>query len=192
MILYLQLLWTFFKIGALSFGGGLGMVPVIQREMQLTGWMTEQEVADIVAISEMTPGPIAINAATFAGSRTGGILGGVIATIGVSLPSIVLSMLAAKFFFAVRDSKIVSAGMTGIRPAVSGMVGASAVQLLLISVFGMQIGGLTVGIQYVDWFYLIVAVVSFLLLIRKVSPALLIILSGLAGLLWHLANKFIL
>ncbi|MDD2418322.1 MAG: chromate transporter [Oscillospiraceae bacterium] len=191
-MLYLQLLWTFLKIGAISFGGGLGMVPIIQREMQLTGWITEQEVTDIVAISQMTPGPLAINAATFAGTRTAGVLGGVIATIGVTIPSVVLSLLAAKFFFAVRDSRLVSAGMTGIRPAVSGMVGASAAQILLLSAFGMQIGSFTGVIQYVDWFTIIIAAVTLLLLIRKVSPVLLIVLSGLTGLLWHLANKFVL
>ena len=76
-MLYLQLLWVFFKIGALSFGGGLAMVPIIQREMQATGWMTAGEIADIVALSEMTPGPLAINAATFAGIQRrnfGGII----------------------------------------------------------------------------------------------------------------------
>ncbi len=188
-MLYLQLLWVFFKIGALSFGGGLAMVPIIQREMQATGWMTAAEVADIVALSEMTPGPLAINAATFAGIRSAGIFGGVIATLGVSLPSLILSLLAAKFFFAVRDSRLVSAGMTGIRPAVAGMVGASAIHIVSLTFTGHEISKLLNNMPQIDWFSVILAVTCFILLLRKVSPVLLIVLSAGTGLLWRIISQ---
>jgi|LSQX01.2.fsa_nt_gb chromate transporter len=187
-MLYLQILWTFLKIGALSFGGGLGILPVIKSEMIRTGWMTAQEIADIFAISEMTPGPLAVNAATFAGIRAGGAAGGVIATLGVVLPSFLLSLLAARFFFSVRDSRLVSAGMTGIRPAVAGMVGAVAIQTLLLTVMGLEISLPFAGLNgiNVDVFSVVVAAAVFALLMKKVSPILLILLSGITGLLWHI------
>lgn len=187
-MLYLQILWTFLKIGALSFGGGLGILPVIKSEMIRTGWMTAQEIADIFAISEMTPGPLAVNAATFAGIRAGGAAGGVIATLGVVLPSFLLSLLAARFFFSVRDSRLVSAGMTGIRPAVAGMVGAVAIQTLLLTVMGLEISLPFAGLNGInaDVFSVVVAAAVFALLMKKVSPILLILLSGITGLLWHI------
>jgi chromate transporter len=191
MMLYFELLWTFLKIGALSFGGGLGMLPIIQREMAETGWMTAQEVADIVAISEMTPGPLAINAATFAGIRAGGAIGGIIATIGVTLPSVLISLLAAKYFFAVRDSRLVGAGMTGIRPAVSGMVGGTALQMIFLTTADIQLNGILDLTPQINWFSLILAVVVFTLLLKKVSPMLLILLSGIAGLVWHFLSSII-
>lgn len=183
-MLYWQLFWTFLKIGALSFGGGMAMLPLIQQEMAATGWMTAAEVSDIVAISQMTPGPLAINAATFAGTRAGGVLGAVAATVGVTLPSLLLSLLAARFFFAVRDSKLVRAGMTGIRPAVAGMVGATALNMLFLTVAGSELPNLLGGAPVrFSAFGLLLAVLTFLLLWRKVSPVLLIILSGAAGVL---------
>ena len=153
-----------------------------------TGWMTAQDIADIFAISEMTPGPLAVNAATFAGIRAGGAAGGVIATLGVVLPSFLLSLLAARFFFSVRDSRLVSAGMTGIRPAVAGMVGAVAIQTLLLTVMGLEISLPFAGLNgiNVDVFSVVVASAVFALLMKKVSPILLILLSGITGLLWHI------
>lgn len=184
-MLYLRLLWIFLKIGALSFGGGMSMIPIIQREMESMGWMTAGEIADIVAISEMTPGPLAINAATFAGMRSGGIAGAVLATMGVSLPPLILSLLTAKFFFAVRDSRLVTAGMKGIRPAVTGMIGASAIHITFVTFTGMGISGFTAATK-INWFLLVMATICFILLWRKVSPILLLLLSAVAGLVWYI------
>ncbi len=189
-MLYWQLFWTFLKIGALSFGGGMAMLPLIQQEMAATGWITAAEVTDIVALSQMTPGPLAINAATFAGTRAGGIPGALAATVGVTLPSLILSLLAARFFFAVRDSKLVRAGMTGIRPAVAGMVGATALNMLFLTVAGSELPGLLNGAAVrFSPFALLLAALTFFLLWRKVSPVLLIVLSGAAGVLRYVLEQ---
>jgi chromate transporter len=89
-MIYLSLLITFFKIGLFSFGGGYAMIPMIEREIESHGWLSPAEFIDIIAIAEMTPGPIAVNSATFVGFKTAGILGGLFATLGVALPSLLL------------------------------------------------------------------------------------------------------
>ena len=100
-MVYLQLFLSFMKIGFTSFGG-LSMVSVINQEMLTHGWMTQQEIGDIIAIAEMTPGSLGINCATFAGIRTAGVLGGIVSTLGVMMPSLTLCLIAAVFLFIER------------------------------------------------------------------------------------------
>lgn len=132
MMLLLELFWSFVKIGFTSFGG-LSMIPLISSEMISHGWMTASEVSDIVAIAEMTPGPLGINCATFAGMRAAGILGAVIANLGALTPSLTLCAVAAIFFEHFKDNKKLSQIMTGVRPACVGMVAGIIVQLALVN-----------------------------------------------------------
>ncbi len=131
----LNMFWIFFKIGLFSIGGGYAMIPLINSELVAFGFMTHTEVTDIVAISQMTPGPFAINAATFAGVKTMGFYGGVITTAAVILPSFIISLILAKYFFKFEDNIIVRRAMWGLRPAVTGLIAAAAVLMALPVIF---------------------------------------------------------
>ena len=131
-MLLLELFWSFVKIGFTSFGG-LSMIPLISAEMISHGWMTAHEVSDIVAIAEMTPGPLGLNCATFAGMRAAGILGAFVANMGALSPTYTLCAVAAVFFDRFRDSRRLGEIMTGVRPACVGMVAGVVVDLVLVN-----------------------------------------------------------
>ena len=141
--IYLELFVTFFKIGLFTFGGGYAMLPLIQKEVLAHDWMELEEVINFIAVSESTPGPFAINCATYVGIETGGILGAVCATLGVVMPSFIVILCVARFYKKFKESKIVSSVMTGLRPAVIGLIGSaailSAVALPLVTLFGYKI-----------------------------------------------------
>ena len=136
-----ELFLSFLKIGFTSFGG-ISMVPLINQEMLSHGWMTQEEVVDIIAIAEMTPGPLGVNCATFAGMRTMGILGALVSTLGVIMPSLTIALLVAIFFNKFKDSTKVEYAMVGIRPATIGMIFAVIVTLVL-SNYVLDSGGLS-------------------------------------------------
>ena len=117
----LELLWSFVKIGFTSFGG-LSMIPLITSEVLAHGWMTAGEVSDIVAIAEMTPGPLGLNCATFAGIHAAGIPGAVMANLGVLFPTLTLCAVAAVFFEHVKNNKYMEHILVGVRPACLGMI----------------------------------------------------------------------
>ena len=120
-MILLQLFCSFARIGFTSFGG-LSMIPLVSSEMLGHGWMTGQEVADIVAMAEMTPGPLGLNCATFAGMRTAGLAGAVCANLGAMLPTLTLCALAAAFFSRFRQNRYLGRVMLGVRPACLGMI----------------------------------------------------------------------
>ncbi len=126
----LELFWSFVKIGFTSFGG-LSMIPLITSEMLSHGWMTAGQVTDIIAIAEMTPGPLGINCATFAGIHAAGIPGAIAAALGVMSPTFTLTALAAFSYEFFKKSKGMSRAMTGVRPAGIGMIAGVTLQLAL-------------------------------------------------------------
>lgn len=130
----LELFYTFFKIGLFTFGGGYAMLPLIQDEAIKHGWLSMEELVDFVAVSESTPGPFAINIATYVGAETAGVLGSLCATFGVVLPSFIVILIVARFYLRFRNSRTVSSVMYGLRPAVVGLL-ASAVWGMLPTVF---------------------------------------------------------
>ena len=130
MMLLLELFWSFVKIGFTSFGG-LSMIPLISSEMISHNWMNAQEVSDIVAIAEMTPGPLGLNCATFAGMRAAGLAGAFIANLGALTPTFTLCFAAAVFFEHFKQNRRLSQIMTGVRPACVGMVAGVVIQLAL-------------------------------------------------------------
>ena len=130
MLLLLQLYWSFMKIGFTSFGG-LTMIPLISSEMLSHGWMSAAEISDLVAIAEMTPGPLGLNCATFAGIQAAGIPGAVAANLGVLTPTMTVGALAAVFFERFKSSDLMQRLLTGIRPTCIGMVGGVLVTLSL-------------------------------------------------------------
>lgn len=124
-MIYLELFWTFFKIGAFTFGGGYAMLPLIQAEVESHGWMASADLVNFVAVSESTPGPFAVNISTYVGTELAGIPGGIFATLGVVLPSFLIILLVARCFEAFRNSRIVSGCMAGLKPAVIGLIGTA-------------------------------------------------------------------
>ena len=129
-MIYLEIFWSFVKIGFTSFGG-LSMIPLISSEMISHNWMNAHEVADIVAIAEMTPGPLGLNCATFAGFRAAGVLGAFVANLGTLSPTLTLCAIAAIFFDRFRDNKYLGYVMTGVRPACVGMVAGVVLELII-------------------------------------------------------------
>jgi chromate transporter len=141
MTAVLQLVWSFFKIGLFSYGGGYAMVPMMQSEIAAHGWLPVREFADIVAISQMTPGPIAVNAATYIGYRVAGVFGSAAATFGVSLPSFILVILVTHFLQKFKESLAINSLLSGIRPATVGLICAAVIFFARMSFF----------MPYPDW-----------------------------------------
>ena len=137
-MIYLQLFYTFFKIGLFGFGGGYAMLSMIQGEVVTRyGWVTSQEFTDIVAISQMTPGPIGINAATYVGfTSTGSVWGSIVATFAVVFPSFILMLTISKFFLKYQKHPVVESIFAGLRPAVVGLLASAALVLMNVENFG--------------------------------------------------------
>jgi chromate transporter len=127
MNLFIEVFWSFLKIGAFAYGGGLAMLPLIQREVvRLHGWLTGDEFLNIIAISQMTPGPIAINAATFVGFKVGGVGAALVATFGVTILSIILAIVLARHLKTFEESKWVAWILSGLRPMVIALIFSAA------------------------------------------------------------------
>ena len=175
-MIYIQLFWSFLKIGFTSFGG-LSMIPLISSEMISHGWMNASEVSDIVAIAEMTPGPLGLNCATFAGMRTAGILGAVMANLGVLTPTLTLCLVAAVCFEKFKKTKLLHNIMIGVRPACLGMIMGMCITLSLTNYAA------TTGIG-VDIPAICIGVLDTILLVKfKLSIPKVIGISALLGLL---------
>lgn len=126
----LLLAWEFFKTGLFSIGGGLATLPFLSRMGEKYGWFTQEELANMLAVSESTPGPIGVNMATYAGNTTGGILGGCIATLALVLPSYITILLIFRIIHRYKDNSLVQNAMSGLRPASVGMIGAAVLNVL--------------------------------------------------------------
>ena len=179
-MIYLELLLSFLKIGAFTFGGGYAMLPLIMETVISRGWMTEEQLIDFVAVAESTPGPFAVNIATYIGAETAGFLGAVCATLGVALPSFVIILLVAKGYEKFRKSRLVSGAMTGLKPVVVGLIGAA---ILSIAVKALQLSSFALtpefGISVL--FSLIVLVPAVILAFKKVHPIVIVLISAGLG-----------
>lgn len=182
-MIYLQLFYTFFKIGLFGFGGGYAMLSMIQGEVVTRyNWVSSQEFTDIVAISQMTPGPIGINAATYVGfTSTGSIWGSVIATFAVVLPSFILMLTISKFFLKYQKHPAVESVFSGLRPAVVGLLASAALVLMNTENFGSPTK---------DIYTFLISVIIFLIAFigtkkYKANPILMIIACGIAGLILY-------
>ena len=179
-MIFWDLFFTFLKIGAFTFGGGYAMLPLIIKEVTAHGWMALDELTNFVAVSESTPGPFAVNIATYVGSETGGVLGSFCATFGVVLPSFVIILLVAKFYLAFKSSRIVKGCMTGLRPVAVGLIG-SAVLSIGQTVF-LSNGFLwSMFITPAFLCSVVLCVVATVMGFKKVHPILIIILSAVVG-----------
>ncbi len=174
-MLYLQLFISFFKIGLFAFGGGYAILSLIQHEIVVAhGWLSQSELTDIVAISQMTPGPIGINSATYVGyAATGSVWGAVVATLAITLPSFIIMLLLSRFVLAVQGNKYMEYALSALRPTVVGLIAAAAMLLLNRE-------------NFVDYKSLLLFVAAFMLTFKfKMHPILLIVLAGAAGLVLY-------
>ena len=186
---FFELFYTFFMIGLVTFGGGYAMLPMIQEQVGLR-WGTiipEESLINFVAVSESTPGPFAVNMATYVGSAVGGqygagwaILGSFCATMGVVLPSFIVILIVAKCYDRFRESRIVKGCMTGLKPAVVGLIGGAILSVVVTVFFP---AGWSLGVFTTAGFYVSLATFALMLLLafKKVHPILLICMSAVIG-----------
>ena len=178
-MILLDLFLTFFKIGAFTIGGGYAMIPLIQEEIVSKGWCTPGEIVNFIAVAESTPGPFAINISTYVGSEVGGIIGAICSTMGVVLPSFIIILIVAHCFEKFKTNKIVQGLMSGLKPAVIGLI-ASAVLSIGLTVFPIN------EIDFASpqlWISVATVIVMGVLAFKKVHPIIIICLSAVVGLL---------
>ena len=178
-MIYLQLFLSYLKIGFFGFGGGYAMLSLIQNEIVVQNqWLTNAEFTDIVAISQMTPGPIAINSATYIGYSIAGFWGSVVATIAVCLPALTLMILITKFFLILQSNRYVKAAMSGMRIIIISMIGSAALLLMFPTSND--------GRSFIDHWSWIIFGVTIFASYKKVNPILLIVLSAIVGIVIYI------
>ena len=190
MPLLLNLFITFFKIGLFTFGGGYAMIPIITDEVLLNSWLTEAEILDFIAVAESTPGPIAVNMATFIGSNTGGILGALCATLGVVLPSFIIILLVVSLISGLMKFAGVKAFLSGVRPVVVGLIITTGITMALTVILSLSSLS-NISISF-DWRALVIFVSNFILHVaykklakKNISPIILILFSALLGIIFY-------
>lgn len=138
-MIYLQLFWSFFQIGLFSIGGGYAAMPLIKHQVvDLHQWLSLSEFTDLITISQMTPGPIAINSATFVGIRIAGLLGAIISTVGCILPSCIIVLTLAYFYYKYRNITMIEGVLSGLRPAVVALIASAGLSILILAVWGSE------------------------------------------------------
>lgn len=175
----LKLFITFFKIGIFTFGGGYAMLPLIQAEVLKNGWLSADELINFIAVSESTPGPFAINIATYIGTTLCGIPGAASATLGVVLPSFIIILTVAHFFEKFKNSSFVKGVMSGLKPAVIGLIAAALISVAKTVFFSGDFK------PFQTEFYVLAVIfaASALLAFKKVHPILIILLAAASGIL---------
>ena len=137
-MIYLILFLEFFKVGLFTIGGGLASLPFLYELAEKYTWITKPMIADMIAISQSTPGPIGINMATYVGFKSGGILGGIIATFAIVLPSFIIIIIIANFLNKFKNSKLVDSAFKGLRPAVTGLIAVAWFEIIRISIINVN------------------------------------------------------
>ena len=185
-MIYLRLFFEFFKAGLFAVGGGLATLPFLYDISARTGWFSEAEIANMIAISESTPGPIGVNSATYCGFNTQGVLGGIVATIGLVTPSCIVILIISAFLAKYRTSTLVDNVFSGLRPAAVAMISSALVPVITSSIVKLDLFKASGEIMdLVDIRALIMAVVLFFV-IRKVKlhPIVYIAISAVIGVLF--------
>ncbi len=184
-MIYWELFLVFLKIGAVSFGGGYGMISLLQDEVVAHGWLTKEMLMNFIAVAESTPGPIAVNVATFVGSSQAGVVGALLATLGVVLPSFFIILLIAAIMHNLLKFNGVQAVLGGIRPSIVGLVLGTSVTMFLTALFGFS--SIEQGFSF-DWRACVILVLLFAIWFgikkwkkKELSPIVLILLSAVLG-----------
>ena len=199
MIIYLKLFWEFFKAGLFAIGGGMATVPFLPEISRKTGWCTAGGLADMIAVSESTPGPIGVNMATYVGYTTvsrlfgpvAGILGGILSTVGLVMPSVIIILIVARFLEKFRENRYVNAAMYGLRAASVALISSAGISIVLIAVF--QVNTIEEWRSAtIDYRCFVLAAVILILTrwvpkVKDLHPICFIIASAVIGIIFHMS-----
>jgi chromate transporter len=199
MMLYLKLFWEFFKAGLFAIGGGMATVPFLQEISRKTGWYTAGDLADMIAVSESTPGPIGVNMATYVGYTTvhnhygpiAGIFGGILSTVGLVMPSVIIILIVARFLEKFRENRYVNAAMYGLRAASVALISSAGISIVMIAVF--QINSIAEWkAAVIDSRCFVLAVLVLIMTrwvpkIKDLHPIIFIIASAVIGIVFHMS-----
>ena len=188
-MIYLELFLSFFQVGAFSFGGGYGMISLIRELVLNNSWLSEEELLNMIAVAESTPGPIAVNMATFVGAEQGGILGSLFATLGVVLPSFIIILLISALLSNLLKYAGVKAFLGGLRPCVTGLIISTAITMFITAIIGFGGMGqpLDFDVKGIAIFAVLIAIalITKMALKKKISPILMIIISAGLGIVFY-------
>ncbi len=190
MMLYLRLFWEFFKTGLFAVGGGMATLPFLYSMSDATGWFSHAQLADMIAVSESTPGPIGVNMATYVGFSTAGIPGAVVATLGLITPSVIIILIIARVLAAFRQNKVVDAAFYGLRPCSVGLIAAAGLLVVKIALFDVDLYRQTgVLMNLFQWKAIALAAVLIVLTryvkpLKKLHPVFFILGSAAVGALF--------
>lgn len=199
-MIYLRLFWEFFKTGLFAVGGGMATVPFLQDIATKTDWYTSGQLADMIAVSESTPGPMGVNMATYVGftvgSETGGLWGGIggalIATVGLVMPSVICILIIAYFLDKFRSSRLVDNTLYGLRPASVALISAAGLEIMLYALFQMadiyDIGSLVLNIKSILLFLLVLVCSRYVPRLKKLHPVAFIAASAVIGIVFKMAQ----
>lgn len=179
-MIYLELFWSFLQIGLFSFGGGYAEMPLIQGQVVTDhGWLSMTEFTDLITISQMTPGPIAINSATFVGIKIAGIPGALVATIGCILPSCIIVTLVAKLYLKYRNMAVLQGILNSLRPAVVAMIASAGISILITAFWGNEAA---VILSQTNWVMVLIFAGCIVLLQKfRMNPIWVMILAGVVN-----------
>lgn len=193
-MLYLRLFYEFFKTGLFSIGGGMATVPFLQDMSAKQHWFTSGQLADMIAVAESTPGPIGVNMATYVGYTTGhsaygvagGVLGAIIATIGLVAPSVIVILVVAAFLAKFKDSKVVNSAFYGLRPASVGLIASAGVSIILICFFGCDtiydlVNGIGINIWQIILAIALFVATRYIPKVKDFHPLFFILISAIIG-----------
>ena len=190
MMLYLRLFWEFFKTGLFAVGGGMATLPFLYSMSDATGWFSHAQLADMIAVSESTPGPIGVNMATYVGFSTAGIPGAVVATLGLITPSVIIILIIARVLAAFRQNKVVDAAFYGLRPCSVGLIAAAGLLVVKIALFDFDLFKESgVLLDLFNWKAILLAAVLIVLTryvkpLKKLHPVIFILGSAAVGALF--------
>ena len=183
-MIYIKLFWEFFQTGLFAVGGGMATLPFLYDISDRTGWFTHQQLADMIAVSESTPGPIGVNMATYSGYITAGIPGAIISTLGLITPSIIVILIVSAFLYAFRDNKYVNAVFYGLRPASAAMI--SAAGLIVARITFLQSGSmLNLNVKAIILAGVLLVFTHAITFTKKLHPVIWIFISALVGIAFN-------
>lgn len=192
MLMLLRLFYEFCKVGLFSIGGGLATLPFLSEMADRTGWFTQQQLYDMLAVSETTPGPIGVNMATYVGYVVAGVPGAIFTTLGIITPSIIIILLVALFLKNFKDNKYVTSALYGLRPASLGLIGAAGYSVIIITLFNVDLFKSTGSwIDLFNYKAIILAVVLFACgkLFKKINPVIWIVVAAAIGIIFKFAGE---
>lgn len=188
-MIYLELFWSFVQVGLFCVGGGYASMPLIQAQViDVHGWLSMSEFIDIFTISQMTPGPIGINAATFVGMKVAGFLGAIVATLGFVTPSFILGIILAKLFFKYGNIGVIKGILNGLRPAVVALICSAGMSFIFLALFNTE--KMPISVVDIDYLGLFILIIAFIAVRKKVGIIKILAGSGVLGLILGLIGKF--